>query len=285
STHSTRIERLWVEVGTQFARCWRAFLTRLETFHQLDHSNPAHLWLLHYLFLDALNTDCKEFQREWNLHPIRGDGAKGHSPADMWFMGETKKGKIINDDIFQVHPNTLHRYCGTYSTISGSHQTRAGHTPDEGGPSESSGEEESSSASAMAEDTDSEGQRLQERITVDLWRNVKHNPVKVTRHQDPFEDLGPSWFAIFERMTAEMRESAWMLEGYGLHSQEWDEDEYPSHEYLRVGRKESKLLVGLPVDIWYPWAVAWGQGLFALNRILFEVEDSESGVDIGPEAS
>ncbi|KAF8573025.1 hypothetical protein K439DRAFT_1376727 [Ramaria rubella] len=106
-----------------------------------------------------------------------------------------------------------------------------------------------------------------------------------SRAIDPFEDLGPGWFAIFERMTAEMRESVWMLEGYGLHSQEWNEDEYLSHEYLRVGRKESKLLVGLPVDIWYPRAVGWGQGLFALNRILFEVEDSESGVDIGPEAS
>jgi ABC-type Fe3+ transport system permease subunit len=28
STHNTRIERLWVEVGTQFARAWRAFFIR-----------------------------------------------------------------------------------------------------------------------------------------------------------------------------------------------------------------------------------------------------------------
>ena len=30
STHNTQIERLWVEVGTQFARSWRAFFFRLE---------------------------------------------------------------------------------------------------------------------------------------------------------------------------------------------------------------------------------------------------------------
>lgn len=30
STRNTRIERLWLEVGTQFARAWRAFFSRLE---------------------------------------------------------------------------------------------------------------------------------------------------------------------------------------------------------------------------------------------------------------
>jgi hypothetical protein len=30
STHNTRIERLWVEVGTQFAQRWRGFFSQLE---------------------------------------------------------------------------------------------------------------------------------------------------------------------------------------------------------------------------------------------------------------
>lgn len=80
STRNTRIERLWVEVGTQFARRWRAFFTRLENLHRLDRSNPAHLWLLHFLFLEPLNKDCEEFQIEWNLHPMAGSGPKGRSP-------------------------------------------------------------------------------------------------------------------------------------------------------------------------------------------------------------
>ncbi|KAJ7798317.1 hypothetical protein B0H14DRAFT_2618014 [Mycena olivaceomarginata] len=43
STH-TPYPRLWVEVGSQFARRWRAFFYRLEALHGLDHTNPHHLW-------------------------------------------------------------------------------------------------------------------------------------------------------------------------------------------------------------------------------------------------
>ncbi|KAK6984404.1 hypothetical protein R3P38DRAFT_3332842 [Favolaschia claudopus] len=46
STHNTRIERLWVEVGSQFARRWRAFFYRLEALHGLDCRNLHHLWLI-----------------------------------------------------------------------------------------------------------------------------------------------------------------------------------------------------------------------------------------------
>jgi len=74
STRNTRIERLWVEVGTQFARRWRAFFLRLEHYHHLDRSNPHHLWLLHFLFMERINQDCQDFQREWNSHPISGKG-------------------------------------------------------------------------------------------------------------------------------------------------------------------------------------------------------------------
>jgi hypothetical protein len=81
STRNIRIERLWVEVGTQFARRWRAFFTRVGRLHHLDRKNLSHLWLLHCLFLPALNNDCKEFQNEWNLHPISGRLTNDQSPA------------------------------------------------------------------------------------------------------------------------------------------------------------------------------------------------------------
>jgi len=74
SVFNTRIERLWVEVGRQFARAWRAFFRRLERLHLLDRSNTYHLWLLHFLFLDPINSDCLEFQKDWNSHPISGEG-------------------------------------------------------------------------------------------------------------------------------------------------------------------------------------------------------------------
>ena len=80
STHNTRIERLWVEVGRSFCRSWRAFFGRLEDQFGLDCSNPIHIWLLQTLFLNDINTDCDSFVREWNLHPISGHDTNNMSP-------------------------------------------------------------------------------------------------------------------------------------------------------------------------------------------------------------
>lgn len=80
STHNTRIERLWVEAGTQFARPWRAFFIRLERLHNLDCNDPAHLWLLHRLFLDEIAEDCERFRQDWNSHPISGPDTNNCSP-------------------------------------------------------------------------------------------------------------------------------------------------------------------------------------------------------------
>jgi len=44
---------------------------RLERLHGLDIDQLGHIWLLHTLFLVALDNDCTMFQDEWNLHPSR----------------------------------------------------------------------------------------------------------------------------------------------------------------------------------------------------------------------
>ncbi|KIO01839.1 hypothetical protein M404DRAFT_149003 [Pisolithus tinctorius Marx 270] len=59
STRNCRIERLWVEVGSQFARRWRAFFARLE---------------------------C------WNCHPMGGAGTNNKSPMDMCLLGQIQFG-------------------------------------------------------------------------------------------------------------------------------------------------------------------------------------------------
>jgi len=74
STHNTRIERMWGEVGRHFARGWRAFFTRLERLYFLDTTEPHHLWLLHTLFFADIEHDCEQFQLTWNSHPISGKG-------------------------------------------------------------------------------------------------------------------------------------------------------------------------------------------------------------------
>ncbi|KAK6992373.1 hypothetical protein R3P38DRAFT_2386233, partial [Favolaschia claudopus] len=129
STHNTRIERLWVEVGSQFARRWRAFFYRLEALHGLDCRNPHlccsfwkkihfifhthHLWLIHFLFLDLINEDCENFRQEWNCHPISGEG-HDMSPQAMCFEGQLRNGIYIDesDDCDGVHPNVIQRFYG-----------------------------------------------------------------------------------------------------------------------------------------------------------------------------
>lgn len=80
STHNTRIERLWVEVGRNFCRNWRAFFCRLEDQFGLDCSDPGHIWLLQTLFLDDINADCDSFVQEWNSHPISSHDTHDMSP-------------------------------------------------------------------------------------------------------------------------------------------------------------------------------------------------------------
>ncbi|KAJ7215588.1 hypothetical protein GGX14DRAFT_359551 [Mycena pura] len=150
STRNTRIERLWVEVGTQFARRWRAFFTRLGRLHGLDRKAPAQLWLLHQLFLPALNEDCNEFQEEWNLHPISGRMSNNQSPAvrapawyyfilanvylqDMRFLGQTTEGIYHHDPLDGIHPDSINRYYGVAGARRhrNRHQTGAGIASDE----------------------------------------------------------------------------------------------------------------------------------------------------------
>ena len=83
STHNTHIEHMWVEVGSQFVRQWRAFFTRLEHLHELDVENPHHIWLLHFLFLATINQDRENFHREWNAHPLSGKA--GNRSPNMSF--------------------------------------------------------------------------------------------------------------------------------------------------------------------------------------------------------
>ena len=79
STRNCRIECLWVEVGSQFARRWQAFFTQLERMHMLDAQDPSHLWLLHTLFLNDVDYDCQAFWEEWNCHPISGPDTNNKS--------------------------------------------------------------------------------------------------------------------------------------------------------------------------------------------------------------
>ncbi|KIJ09895.1 hypothetical protein PAXINDRAFT_157792 [Paxillus involutus ATCC 200175] len=71
STHNSRIERIWVEVGSQFAH-------------------------------------CEVFRFKWNSHPLFGEG-HDQSPDDMRLMGQLEHGLYI-DDCDHIHPDVINQY-------------------------------------------------------------------------------------------------------------------------------------------------------------------------------
>jgi len=63
------------------------FYTQLERLYFLERDDPHHIWLLHSLFLDDIQHDCEEFQRDWNSHPLSGRG-KNMSPLVYIYFQE-----------------------------------------------------------------------------------------------------------------------------------------------------------------------------------------------------
>ncbi|KAJ6466902.1 hypothetical protein C8R45DRAFT_838712, partial [Mycena sanguinolenta] len=255
STHNTRIERLWVEVGSQFARRWRAFFYRLERMHGLDRTDPHHLWLLHFLFLDLLNEDCATFQEEWNAHPISGEG-HDQSPNDMFFVGQTSDGVYV-DDCEGVHPDVISQYYGIHGRVRepAAGETGAGQLADENIPQVGDDQE-------LDEDDWAD---LEEQIEGAHEANFHHEAVAVPKHANPFAGEA---LEVFEDGLEWVRAANVVPLRYGLLPSEWEDGLYPSFEILKSGRRSRKeLRIALPDFIWRPRAILWGQALDVLNQV------------------
>ncbi|KAJ6568794.1 hypothetical protein B0H19DRAFT_939409, partial [Mycena capillaripes] len=244
STRNVRIERLWVEVGSQFVRRWRGFFNRLERLHYLDVDKPEHLWLLHSLFLDAINTDCDEFQTNWNAHPMAGKETFNKSPNDMRLLGQAQLG-VYNDDCEGLHPDTIEKYYGVFGPERAASQPGAGNPPDE---------------------DDMEGPTLAERISFDQGPHVRHEAIDVPDHRSPFPDDSVAE-SKFWTVLSEVVEQEIIPTGYGLLLEEWEEDGYPDEEILYAGKQmKTKIRVSLAHPIWAQRARLWVQGLNVLSH-------------------
>ncbi|KAJ7758913.1 hypothetical protein B0H14DRAFT_2404259, partial [Mycena olivaceomarginata] len=261
STRNTRIERLWVEVGTQFARRWRAFFTRLGRMHSLDRKNPMHLWLLHRLFLDQLNDDCHEFQEEWNHHPMSGNMTGGQSPEAMRLLGQITHG-VYKDPLEDVHLETINRYYG----VEGSRRRRRNGQTGAGQASDESSEEDE------GEEVDvDEEEELENQIAAEQAQNIRHAPVKVARHGSPFPEDAEMEQDFLDLLEEVLAQADVLPQNYGVLEEEWDEEEYPELEIIRTGTKGKELRIILPREEWYDRAVRWAQALDLLNRVLEEL--------------
>ncbi|KAJ7692655.1 hypothetical protein B0H16DRAFT_1352730 [Mycena metata] len=92
SVHNTGIERLWYDVTHGFGQKWKTFFTDLEVNHGLNPTIPAHIWLLHHLFLAAINADAQEWAEAWNSHDLQIRGERTRSPRDMFLFSMVRDG-------------------------------------------------------------------------------------------------------------------------------------------------------------------------------------------------
>ncbi|RPD56394.1 hypothetical protein L226DRAFT_443977, partial [Lentinus tigrinus ALCF2SS1-7] len=86
SVHNTRIERLWYDVTNGFGQKWKNFFYELEMHCHLNPDNPWHIWLLHFLFIGAIQEDAQKWVSMWNNHTMQIHGARNRSPRDMFFF-------------------------------------------------------------------------------------------------------------------------------------------------------------------------------------------------------
>jgi hypothetical protein len=84
-------------------RKWKEFFIDLEINHGLL-GLPGHIWLLHWLFLEAINQEVHKWAEDWNHHriAIRGNGYK--SPRDMFLWSMVEDGARGLDEL--VDPET-----------------------------------------------------------------------------------------------------------------------------------------------------------------------------------
>ncbi|KAJ3569874.1 hypothetical protein NP233_g4769 [Leucocoprinus birnbaumii] len=230
STHNSRIERLWVEVGTQFARNWRAFFTRLERLHSLDIHNPQDLWLLHYLFLDDLNTSCADFTTSWNAHPIAGEG-HDKSPDYLWMHGRLTQGVYV-DDCAGLSAHEINSFYGVFGPKRYPYptDTGAGHPNDEDRSDTEADKDDSEweDDSSMEENIEDIEQIIEDvHLTQEL--RIRHHPVPVPKHKNP---LSGEQFLTFEYALDELERRHFVPEGYGI-TPEWDDDGYPAIETIK----------------------------------------------------
>ncbi|TDL28980.1 hypothetical protein BD410DRAFT_681331, partial [Rickenella mellea] len=92
SVHNIRIERAWADVTRGFGSKWKIFFQELEAECELDIDSPDHIWLLHFLFLDAVNRDALQWAETWNAHTIQLRGQRNRSPHDLFFFGMAEHG-------------------------------------------------------------------------------------------------------------------------------------------------------------------------------------------------
>ncbi|KAJ7685825.1 hypothetical protein B0H17DRAFT_1013903 [Mycena rosella] len=181
----------------------------------------------------------------------------------MCFLGQTTQGVYRSDPLDGIHPDAINRYYGVHGPHSDRHrnQTGAGHASDD---------DEGSDRSSDEGDPDDVEVVLENRIGQDQERNIRHAPIKVARHESPFDNAEQE--VLFMVLLRDVFELGELPEHYGVRDEEWETDDYPEMEIIRPGTRGKEIPIVLLRDEWFPRAVKWVQALDVMSRVLSQVE-------------
>jgi hypothetical protein len=182
----------------------------------------------------------------------------------MRFLGQTEHGVYGDDPMNNIHPDTINRYYGVHGAeqthLSG--QTGAGHAEDDDITSGSDGSDCEYSDDG---DNNAEWAELQHQIAYDQSHNVRHKPVKVPRHHNPFAT--PEAEMEFQDVLSIIIAGKTIPASFGVSADEWD-DGYPELEIIKTGSRGKELEVILPEAMWLPRAVLWSQALDLMSQLV-----------------
>lgn len=83
---------MWNDTGNGFMNKWKAFFLDLEANHGLNPLSETHIWLLHHLFLNSINTDAQQWKRIWNAHKMALKDRRSASPQELWMESQLMDG-------------------------------------------------------------------------------------------------------------------------------------------------------------------------------------------------
>ena len=81
-----------MEATRDFGSKWKDFFYELEAECGLDPDIPGHIWLIHRLFLDAINGDAHQWAGIWNEHKLQIKGRRRRTPREMFFTSLPQDG-------------------------------------------------------------------------------------------------------------------------------------------------------------------------------------------------
>jgi hypothetical protein len=119
----------------------------------------------------------------------------------------------------------------------------------------------------VLDDVDAE---LENQIRKDQEENIRHTPIKVARHETPFDNAEQE--GVFMDLLENVFEENGLPGDYGVCEEEWDQEDYPEIEVIRPGTRGREISVVLPRDVWFPRALRWAQALDAMSEVLIHLE-------------